>query len=91
MKCIGTVCKSHKVYVKVTSPARCISHIGEKSCRYGLVKYTQYCTHIWKIDHIKFCLMMENYFRDVQNIRKNVYDIIISPIYHSIHICGAVE
>ena len=31
-----------------------------------------------------FKLMMENCFRDVQNIRKNVYDIIISPIYHKI-------
>ena len=28
--------------------------------------------------------MMENCFRNVQNIRKNVYDIIISPIYHTI-------
>ena len=28
--------------------------------------------------------MMENGFRNVQNIRKNVYDIIISPIYHNI-------
>ena len=26
--------------------------------------------------------MMENCFRNVQNMRKNVYDIIISPIYH---------
>ena len=26
--------------------------------------------------------MIENFFRNVQNIRKNVYDIIISTIYH---------
>ena len=29
-------------------------------------------------------LMMENCFRNVQNMRKNVNDIIISPIYHKI-------
>jgi len=29
-----------------------------------------------------FVLMMENCFRNGQNIRKNVHDIIISPIYH---------
>ena len=28
--------------------------------------------------------MMENCLRNVQNIRKNVYDIIISSIYHTI-------
>ena len=28
--------------------------------------------------------MMENFFRNVQNIRRNVNDIIISPIYHKI-------
>ena len=27
---------------------------------------------------------MDNSFRNVQNIRKNVYDIIISHIYHTI-------
>ena len=31
-----------------------------------------------------FKMMMENCFRNVQNIRKNVFDIIISPIYHKI-------
>ena len=31
-----------------------------------------------------FKLMMQNCFRKVQNIRKNIYDIIISPIYHVI-------
>ena len=29
-------------------------------------------------------LLMENCFRNVKNIRKNVYDIIISPVYHKI-------
>ena len=28
--------------------------------------------------------MMENCFRNVQNIRKSVYDNIISPIHHKI-------
>ena len=32
-----------------------------------------------------FKLMMESCFKNVQNIRKNVYDIIIiSPIYHKV-------
>ena len=29
--------------------------------------------------------MMEICFQNVQNIRKNVYNVIISPIYHKWH------
>ena len=29
-------------------------------------------------------IILENYFRNVENIRKNVHDTIISPIFHII-------